>query len=110
METRLRRENNGLAADEPGKSAATNASRGDPNVIAAEGTKLAQDHPFGDITEPPYSTAQSDSSSLFHVTYLLSSIATIWPAMDLSETSAYSTLALNPSMSVQGLRSLFGVK
>jgi len=42
--------------------------------------------------------------------YLLSSIAIIWPATDLSDTSAYSTLALKPSISVQGLRSLFGVK
>jgi len=50
METRLRRENNGLAADEPGKSAATNGSKDDPNVIAAERIELAEDHPLRDTT------------------------------------------------------------
>src|ERR1700691_1727023 len=42
--------------------------------------------------------------------YLLSSTERIWPAMDLSETSAYSTFAFRPSISVQGLRSPLGVK
>jgi hypothetical protein len=36
MEMRLRRGNNALVADELGKSAATNGSKADPNVIAAE--------------------------------------------------------------------------